>query len=153
MGISVDRPPGADTHDPPLPAPLQNSVRKERASIQPPATQNQKPVRPPEPFPAAQKPPEPQTLQQEQNQGVAAIRPKPQQPGAAYAKAQTLRDGRLRIQALVWSSSAADRMAVINSHIVHEGEKVDGFTILSIREDDVVVEEKGTQYRVPFGRP
>ncbi len=71
----------------------------------------------------------------------------------AYNDIAYLKDGRLKVQAIAWSQTAEDRMAVINSRILHEGDKVDGFLILAIRRDDVVVREKGILYRVQFGRP
>jgi hypothetical protein len=73
--------------------------------------------------------------------------------GGAYENAILLTDGRLKVQALAWSPVAEDRMAVINTRILHEGDKVDGFSVLAIRRDDVVVREKGVVYRVPFGFP
>ncbi len=72
---------------------------------------------------------------------------------SVYSDVPLLTDGRLKVQALAWSPTAADRMAVINTRIVHEGDKVDGFTVVAIRSDDVVVREKGVTHRVEFGRP
>ena len=70
-----------------------------------------------------------------------------------YRDASPLTDGRLKIQALAWSPIAEDRMAVINTRIVHVGDKVDGFAVLAIGRDDVIVREKGEIYRLAFGRP
>lgn len=45
-------------------------------------------------------------------------------------------------------------MTVINSHVLHEGDTVDGFTLIVIRPDDVVVKESGgVTWKVLFGRP
>jgi hypothetical protein len=45
-------------------------------------------------------------------------------------------------------------MAVINTQIVHEGSSVDGFDVVAIRAEDIVVRgEGGEMYRVLFGRP
>lgn len=73
--------------------------------------------------------------------------------GRAYENAPLLTDGRLKVQALAWSPLAEDRMAVINTRIVHEGDKVDEFAVLAIGQDDVVVRLKGVVYRIPFGLP
>lgn len=70
-----------------------------------------------------------------------------------FRNAKLLADGRLKVQAIAWSPVAQDRMAVMNNHIVHEGETVDGFSIVAIGQDDVVVKEKGQLWRVKFGRP
>lgn len=64
-----------------------------------------------------------------------------------------LTDGRLKVQAIAWAPDAQDRMAVVNTHIVHEGHTVEGFSVITIEEDAVVVREGGQLYRVPFGRP
>jgi hypothetical protein len=153
IGASIDRPPDIGTPDPFQSAQPQDAVGLEGESRQLSNDQRERPVPPVEALPAARASLESQTPQALQNQSVAANRPKAPQPEATYANAQPLNAGRLRIQALVWAPNVEDRMAVINNHIVHEGEKVDGFTILAIGQDDVVVGEKGTPYRVAFGSP
>ena len=70
-----------------------------------------------------------------------------------YPNARLMTDGRLKVQALAWSPNTDDRMAVINTRIVHEGDKVEGFAVLAIGRDDVIVSEKGVIYRVVFGHP
>ncbi len=70
-----------------------------------------------------------------------------------FKRAQRLADGRLKVQAIAWSDVAQDRMAVINDRVVHEGETVDGFSIVAIGQDDVVVKEKGQLWQVRFGQP
>jgi hypothetical protein len=70
-----------------------------------------------------------------------------------HGDARPLTDGRLKVQALAWSPKAEDRMAVINTRIVHEGDKVNGFTVLAIGSDDVIVRDKDIKFRVTFGRP
>jgi hypothetical protein len=70
-----------------------------------------------------------------------------------YATADRLTDNRLKIQAIVWSPIADERMAVINTRIVREGGSVEGFSVVEIRSDDVIVRESGRLYRVAFGKP
>ncbi len=60
-------------------------------------------------------------------------------------------DSRLKLQALAWFDSAAKRMAVINGRIVHEGESVDGYQVIKIRQEDVVVNEGRKSWRLEFG--
>jgi len=75
-------------------------------------------------------------------------------PSDPYADIQLLSDGRLKVNAIVWSTVQEDRMAVVNSRILHEGDTVDGFSLVAIRSDDVVVREDGKGiWRVLFGRP
>jgi hypothetical protein len=58
------------------------------------------------------------------------------------------------VHAIAWSPTPADRVAVINSHVIYEGDSVEDFVVIAIRPDDVVVREKGRAvWRVEFGRP
>jgi Type II secretion system protein B len=71
-----------------------------------------------------------------------------------YNNTPLLTDGRLRVHAIAWSPKPADRMAVINSRVIYEGDSMEDFTVVAIRPDDVVVLEKGKGvWRVEFGRP
>ena len=60
-------------------------------------------------------------------------------------------DSKLKLQALAWSDDAVRRMAVINGRIVHEGDSVDGYQVLKIRSEDVIVEADGKSWRLEFG--
>jgi type II secretory pathway component PulC len=60
-------------------------------------------------------------------------------------------NSKLNLQALAWSDDAARRMVVINGRIVHEGESVDGYQVLKIRREDVVVDQGGKSWRLEFG--
>jgi len=42
-------------------------------------------------------------------------------------------------------------MAVINGRIVHEGESVDGYQVVKIREEDVILNQGGKSWRLEFG--
>ena len=61
-----------------------------------------------------------------------------------------INDSELKLQAIAWSDDTARRMAVINDHIVREGETVDGYSITSIRRDDVIVNDGTTSWRLEF---
>jgi hypothetical protein len=75
-------------------------------------------------------------------------------PVESYQNVSALTDDRLKVQAIVWSRIPEDRMTVINSRVLHEGDSVDGFTLVVIRPDDVVVKESGgARWKVLFGRP
>jgi len=52
---------------------------------------------------------------------------------------------------LAWSDDAVRRMAVINDRIVHEGESVDGYQVVEIRMEDVIVNAGGKSWRLEFG--
>ena len=70
-----------------------------------------------------------------------------------YAGTERLRDGRLKVQAIAWSSDAGDRMAVINNRVVREGDTLESFTILAIEPDEVVAKEGPKLWKVAFGSP
>jgi hypothetical protein len=42
-------------------------------------------------------------------------------------------------------------MAVINSRIVREGESVDGYQVVKIREEDVILNQDGKSWLLEFG--
>jgi hypothetical protein len=66
---------------------------------------------------------------------------------------ERLTDGSLKVQAIVWSPTPQERMAVLNNQIVREGDAVDDFTVVAIGPDDVVVRKDGQMWRAIFGRP
>ncbi|MDJ0817703.1 MAG: general secretion pathway protein GspB [Desulfobacterales bacterium] len=74
-----------------------------------------------------------------------SVRPEPRQ---TYDR---INDDKLRLQALAWAEDADRRMVVINDRIVHEGESVDGYLILKIREEDVIIQQGGKSWRLEFG--
>ena len=62
-----------------------------------------------------------------------------------------LDNAELKLQAIAWSNVAAERIAVINDRIVHEGESVKGYSINQIRQDDVVVNDGTQSWQLEFG--
>lgn len=159
--------PAVPTHRRPVPsapseAPTAQSAALERGSgkslIQEGPRSSSKPMAPqptgPKPAPrkitpptAAQKPVTPLPSQAKEKQ--------PQQPSREpFNNVPVLSGGPLRVDAIVWSPVSSDRMAVINSRIVYEGDSLDGYTLLAIRPDDVVVrKDGGGRYKVRFGHP
>jgi hypothetical protein len=62
-----------------------------------------------------------------------------------------LDDPKLKLQAIAWSANAAQRIAVINNHVVREGESVEGFSVNQIRQDDIIVNDGTESWRLDFG--
>jgi hypothetical protein len=90
-----------------------------------------------------------------QNQGRAAVtpptqkaRPPVKQVSRSYRR---LDDSKLKLQAIAWSDDAAQRIAVINNHVVREGESVEGFSVNQIRQDDIIVNDGTESWRLEFG--
>ncbi len=84
---------------------------------------------------------------------VIRIKPKvPAQPhhDTVDKEIRLLGDGILKINAISWSQQADERLAVINSAIVREGQTVEGFRLVRIMEDGVIVQRAGQKSRVEF---
>ncbi|MCJ8502938.1 hypothetical protein [Desulfatitalea alkaliphila] len=98
----------------------------------------------------------PETLEERLDDAVAVVpgtgdgRPA---VGNPYAGAAPLHDERLKVQAIVWSANAADRMAVINNRVVREGMVVEGFAVVAIGEAVIYLRESGRVWQARFGSP
>jgi len=54
----------------------------------------------------------------------------------------------IKINAIAWSRDRNQRFALVNLKTVHEGDQVQGLSVVEIEEDGVVFEQGGTKYRV-----
>jgi hypothetical protein len=91
-----------------------------------------------------------------------AVQRKPLQPAGAQAQKtpavptqavqsyRRLDDDRIKLQAIAWSKVAAQRIAVINGHVVREGESVEGFSVNQIRQEDVIVSDGTESWQLEF---
>ena len=61
-----------------------------------------------------------------------------------------LDESKLQLQAIAWSKNAAQRIAVINGHVVREGESVEGYSVTQIRQDDIIVNDGTESWQVEF---
>ena len=59
---------------------------------------------------------------------------------------------RIKLQAIVWGPNPNERMAVINNRVVHQGAVLDGFTVVAIIENAVIVAEGQERRQVFLGR-
>ena len=67
-----------------------------------------------------------------------------------FAGLPRLSDSKLKLQAIAWAHEAPQRLAVINNRIVREGDSVDGYSIIQIRSEDVVVNDGTQSWRLEF---
>ncbi|MGD8521445.1 MAG: general secretion pathway protein GspB [Desulfobacterales bacterium] len=67
-----------------------------------------------------------------------------------YAGLPRFSDSKLKLQAIAWAHEASQRLAVINNRIVREGDSVDGYTIVQIRFEDVIVNDGTGSWRLEF---
>ena len=59
-----------------------------------------------------------------------------------------LEESKLRVMAIAWADDPARRLAVVNGHIVREGESVEGYSVTQIRKDDIIVNDGSRSWRV-----
>ncbi len=59
-----------------------------------------------------------------------------------------LDESKLKVMAIAWTAEPSRRLAVVNGHIVKEGESVEGFSVTQIRKDDIIVNDGGRSWRV-----
>ena len=89
------------------------------------------------------------------NQSRASVPPSTKKikstPKPASRSYQRLKDSKLKLQAIAWSDDPAQRIAVINNHVVREGESVEGFSVTQIRPDDIIVNDGSESWRLEFG--
>jgi hypothetical protein len=71
-------------------------------------------------------------------------------PPQAARSYQRLDDDKLKLQAIAWSNVAAQRIAVINGHVVREGESVEGFSVNQIRQEAVIVNDGTESWQLEF---
>jgi type II secretory pathway component PulC len=60
-------------------------------------------------------------------------------------------DPGLKLQAIAWSANPAERIAVVNSSILREGDAVEGYRVVRINRDDVMLRGGGGEGRLLFG--
>ena len=138
---SPDQPPTGDKQQPVAEESASEAEAKTKATTGAKNARNENKIKEPEkaeaktPPPAAKKHPgelPPATEKTETPPEPIAI-----PPGAADTP--ILEDIGLEIQAISWDKTPSRRIAVINSRLCREGERINGFRILKINPDDIVV--------------
>lgn len=67
-----------------------------------------------------------------------------------FAQVEPMRNRQLELQAISWSKTPSERIAVINNQIMHQGQNVKGFKVVYIGPEIVVVEQGGQQWKMVF---
>ena len=70
--------------------------------------------------------------------------------GSQALPATLLTESSLKIQAISWSETPANRIAVVNSQIVRQGESIDGYRIEQINSDDLILSKGGINWVLKF---
>jgi hypothetical protein len=69
-------------------------------------------------------------------------------PRTAEDNLSRIDESKLKVMAIAWAAEPSRRLAVVNGHIVKEGESVEGFSVTQIRKDDIIVNDGGRSWRV-----
>ncbi len=69
-------------------------------------------------------------------------------PRTAEDNLSRIDESKLKLMAIAWAAEPSRRLAVVNGHIVKEGESVEGFSVTQIRKDDIIVNDGGRSWRV-----
>lgn len=77
---------------------------------------------------------------------AGASRPAPSR--SAADNLDRLEESKLKVMAIAWADDPARRLAVVNGHIVREGESVEGYSVTQIRKDDIIVNDGSRSWRV-----
>ena len=67
-----------------------------------------------------------------------------------YAQVDLLENDELELQAISYSKTPGQRMAVINNEIVRQGQSLKGYKVIYIGPEKVVVEKAETQWQLIF---
>lgn len=62
----------------------------------------------------------------------------------------SLENGSLKVQAISWDQRHANRIAVIDNRVLREGDFVQGYRLVSIEKDSVILHYSGNDYRLGF---
>jgi hypothetical protein len=71
----------------------------------------------------------------------------------AYADVEPLARGTLQLQAISWSDNPGTRITVIDGRILREGHSIDGYTIIAIRPEDVILAKEGKRWKLGYNLP
>lgn len=71
----------------------------------------------------------------------------------AYADAEPLSRDTLRLQAISWSEIPSARITVIDERILHEGQSIDGYIVVQIRPEVIIVGKEGKHWKLMYSSP
>jgi hypothetical protein len=102
-------------------------------------------------IPGSQKVDPNKTVRNQTRSSVALPTKKAKSPLKQVSRSyRRLDESKLKLQAIAWSNDASQRIAVINDHIVREGESIEGFFVTQIRQDDIIVNDGTESWRLEF---
>lgn len=69
----------------------------------------------------------------------------------SYALTEVLARDALQLQAISWSDIPTARITIIAGRILREGQNVDGYAVVEIRPNDVIVQKAGKHWKLVYG--
>lgn len=68
----------------------------------------------------------------------------------SYAGTEVLALDNLKLQAISWSEIPTERITIIAGSILREGQSVEGYTVVEIRSNDVIIEKSGSLWKLVY---
>ena len=69
-----------------------------------------------------------------------------------WRDAKRLENDRMMLQAVAWAPRPEKRMGVIDGQVVREGDDANGYTVVKIRKQNIILQRDGQYFRLEFQR-
>jgi len=73
----------------------------------------------------------------------------PPAPVLEYS-AEMLKDSAMKVQAISWDKSPSSRLAVVNSHVVRQGDQIEQYTVIQINQGDIILGKDAKRWKISF---
>jgi hypothetical protein len=140
----IQESPPSETMAKQLPQPLPTPPPKAASPPAAPAPEKDLPMPKAAPLPAVKDIP---SASRKEKPPARAIEAEPDRSATAELPVLTTD---LKLQAISWASAPGDRLAVINGNIMREGTSLEGYSIVQIDRDEVVVRKGSEQWKLVF---
>jgi len=127
------------------PGPVSPSVRSKSPVQAPSPTSRVRPREGPSTPPAEVRPSPARSMASSADRSDRGRAPTPR---TAEDNLSRIDESKLKVIAIAWAADPSRRLAVVNGHIVKEGESVEGFSVTQIRKDDIIVNDGSRSWRV-----
>jgi len=64
--------------------------------------------------------------------------------------AEVLNDAAMKIQAISWNKRPSSRLAVIGSHVVRQGDRIEQYTVIQINQGDIILGKGVKRWKILF---
>jgi len=84
-------------------------------------------------------------------ENAGSIKPKSSN-AERWRDAKRLENDRMMLQAVAWAPRPEKRMGVIDGQVVREGDNANGYTVVKIRKQNIILQRDGQYFRLEFQR-